>query len=139
MAYLSEIRFPREVKDARQVMDCLRQMDDQVRYTLQNLDGNNIRAGAIGESHLNGALQRRLRTAESVGEEVSALRQSLETVSAALEELSGIAATRLSGAGGEAFSLYVGSDQPSGHHVVWIKPTVHQGGGAQACEIAYIP
>ena len=43
MAYLNEIRFPREVKDARQVMDCLRQMDDQVRYTLQNLDGNGRR------------------------------------------------------------------------------------------------
>ena len=137
MAYLNEIRFPREVKDARQVMDCLRQMDDQVRYTLQNLDGNNIRAGAIGESHLDGALQRRLRTAERAGEAVSALRQSLETVSAALEELSGSAATRFSG--GEAFSLYVGSDQPSGHHVVWIKPVANQGGGAQTCEIAYIP
>ena len=82
MAYLNEIRFPREVKDARQVMDCLRQMDDQVRYTLQNLDGNNIRAGAIGESHLSGTLQQQIRTAERTGEDVSSLRQSLETVSA---------------------------------------------------------
>ena len=139
MAYLNEIRFPREVKDARQVMDCLRQMDDQVRYTLQNLDGNNIRAGAIGESHLSGTLQQQIRTAERTGEDVSSLRQSLETVSAALDELSGGAVTRLSGAGGEAFTLYVGSEQPDGHHVVWIKPAVHQGGGAQACEIAYIP
>ena len=137
MAYLNEISFPREVKDARQVMDCLRQMDDQMRYTLQNLDGNNIRAGAIGESHLSGSLQQQIRTAEKTGEDVTALGQSLETVSAALEELSGSAATRFSG--GEAFSLYVGGDQPDGHHVVWIKPAVHQGGGAQACEIAYIP
>ena len=137
MAYLNEIRFPREVKDARQVMNCLRQMDDQVRYTLQNLDGNNIRAGAIGESHLSGALQRQIRTAERTGEDVSSLRQSLETVSAALEELSGSAVTRFSS--GEGFSLYVGVDQPSGHNVVWIKPAASQGGGAQTCEIAYIP
>ena len=137
MAYLNEIRFPREVKDARQVMDCLRQMDDQVRYTLQNLDGNNIRAGAIGESHLSGALQRQIRTAERTGEDLSSLRQSLETVSAALEELNGSAVMRFSGSAG--FSLYVGDDQPGGHNVVWIKPAASQGDGAQACEIAYIP
>lgn len=137
MAYLNEIQFPREVKDARQVMDCLRQMDDQVRYTLQNLDGNNIRAGAIGESHLSGSLQRQIRTAEGIGEDVSALRQSLETVSAALDALSGSAVTRFTGS--IAFSLYVGTDQPSGHRVVWIKPASTQGSGAQTCEIKYIP
>ena len=137
MAYLNEIQFPREVKDARQVMDCLRQMDDQVRYTLQNLDGDNIRAGAIGESHLSGALQRQIRTVERTGEDVSALRQSLETASAALEELNGSAVTRLTGS--EAFRLYVGTDQPDGHRVVWIRPVSGPGSGALACEISYIP
>ncbi len=129
MAYLNEISFPREVKDARQVMDCLRQMDDLMRYTLQNLDGNNIRAGAIGESHLNGALQRQIRSAERNREDVSALRQALETVSAG-------AVTRAEGS--EAFSLYVGAEQPAGHHVVWIRPASGSG-GARACEITYIP
>ncbi len=129
MAYLNEISFPREVKDARQVMDCLRQMDDQMRYTLQNLDGNNIRAGAIGESHLSGALQRQLRSAERNGEDVTALRQALETVSAG-------AVTRAEGS--EAFSLYVGGDQPNGHNLLWIRPA-SLSGGAQACEIIYIP
>lgn len=137
MAYLNEIPFPREVKDARQVMDCLRQMDDQVRYTLQNLDGDNIRAGAIGESHLSGSLQRQIRTVDGIGEDVSALRQSLEAVSAALDALSGSAVTRFSGSAD--FSLYLGADQPGGHNVVWIKPASGQGLGVQACEIAYIP
>ncbi len=137
MAYLNEIQFPREVRDARQVMDCLRQMDDQVRYTLQNLDGNNIQPGAIGESHLSSALQRQIRTGERNGETVSALGQSLETVTAALNELSGSAVTRA--AGSEAFALYVGDDQPDGHGVVWIRPASGPGGGALTCEITWIP
>ena len=137
MAYLNEIQFPREVKDARQVMDCLRQMDDQVRYTLQNLDGDNIQAGAIGESHLSGSLQRQIRAAERIGEDVPALQQSLETVTAELDALSSSAVTRFGGSAG--FSLYVGADPPTGHHVVWIKPASSPGVGAQACEIAYIP
>ncbi len=141
MAYLNEIQIHSKVTDIRQVMEYLRQLEDQVRYALQNLDGENIQAGAIGEEQLSGGVQKRIKTAESAAEKSSvdaaATKRTVDAASAALADMSRRMAEKLNGS--EEFSLCVGSNQPDGHKVVWIKPLSSQNDGPWACEITYIP
>lgn len=141
MAYLNEIQIHSKVTDVRQVMEYLRQLEDQVRYALQNLDGDNIQAGAIGEKQLSGGMQKRIKTAENAAEKYSAdaaaTRRTVDAASAALADVSRRMAAKLNGS--EEFSLYVGGNQPRGHKVIWIKPLPSQEEGPLECEISYIP
>lgn len=141
MAYLNEIQIHSKVTDVRQVMEYLRQLEDQVRYALQNLDGDNIQAGAIGEEQLSGGVQKRIKTAENAAEkslaDAAAARQVVDAASDGLADVNRRMATKLNGS--EEFSLYVGGDQPNGHKVIWIKPLPSQDAGPWACEMTYIP
>ncbi len=141
MAYLNEIQIHSKVTDIRQVMEYLRQLEDQVRYALQNLDGENIQAGAIGEEQLSGGVQKRIKTVENAAEKSSvdatAARRTVDAASAALADVSRRMVTKLNGS--EDFCLCVGSDQPNGHKVIWIKPLSSQNEGPWPCEITYIP
>ena len=137
MAYLNEIQIHSKVTDVRQVMEYLRQLEDQVRYALQNLDGENIQAGAIGEEQLSGGVQKRIKTAENAAVDAAATRRTADAATAALADVSRRMATKLNGS--EEFSLCVGNDQPDGHRVIWIKPLPSQNDGPWGCEITYIP
>lgn len=141
MAYLNEIQIHSKVTDVRQVMEYLRQLEDQVRYALQNLDGENIQAGAIGEEQLSGGVRKRIKTAENTAEKSSvdtaATRRTVDAASATLADMSRRMAVKLNGS--EEFSLWVGGDQPDGHKVIWIKPLSREDDGPWECEITYIP
>ena len=41
MAYLADIQYPVQVKDVKQVMDYLRQMEDQLRYVIAHIGPEN--------------------------------------------------------------------------------------------------
>ena len=56
MANLAEIRTRGRVTDAQQVMEYVRQLEEQIRYTLNHLDGGNIASGAIGAEQLSSAV-----------------------------------------------------------------------------------
>ena len=47
MARLGEIQLKSGIKDIDQVMNYLYQLEEQLRYALNNLDSENIRDGAI--------------------------------------------------------------------------------------------
>jgi len=141
MAYLSGIQSKGEVKDIRQVMSCLYQLEEQVRYALQNLDGDNIRPGAIGETQLNGTVSERLAAMESNWKEtqaaVSRMNGTLTRLNAALSRLATAAAQIL--AGSLPFDIYVGADAPEGTQVLWIIPGEADENGRQPCTVKYIP
>ncbi|MBR4538434.1 MAG: hypothetical protein IKO52_06270 [Clostridia bacterium] len=137
MAYLNEIQVHSRVTDVRQVMEYLRQLEDQVRYALQNLDGENIQAGAIGEEQLSGGVQKRIKTAENAAVDAAATRRTADAATAALADVNQRMAVKLNGS--EEFSLWVSGNQPDGHKVIWIKPLSREDDGPWECEITYIP
>ena len=134
MAYLNEIQIRGEIKDVRQVMEYLYQLEDQIRYALQNLDGENIQAGAIGENLLSGGVQDQIKAAQRTA---SAATAANTTTAAQVARLSGSAVRKLESSG--PFSLYIGSEQPEGHSVVWIMPGQDLGDGTMSCAMKYIP
>ena len=115
-------------------MEYLYQLEDQIRYALQNLDGENIQAGAIGENLLSGNVQDQIKAAKRTADAAAA---SVASASAQVTRLNGSAARKLEGS--QAFSLYVGSERPDAHDVIWIKPGTDIGDGTAACAVMYIP
>ena len=135
MAYLNEIQIRGEIKDARQVMEYLYQLEDQIRYALQNLDGENIQAGAIGEKLLSGGIKNQIKAAQRTADSATAANVS---TAALVTRLSGSAVKKLEGS--DPFSVYVGSEQPEGHGIVWIQPgTEPDEDGLMDCTLKYIP
>ena len=68
MARLGEIQLKSGIKDIDQVMNYLYQLEEQLRYALNNLDSENIRDGAISAEQLSGAVNARLSTLERAAE-----------------------------------------------------------------------
>ncbi len=133
MAYLNEIQVRGEIKNTRQIMEYLFQLEDQIRYALQNLDGENIQAGAIGENLLSGSVQDQIKAAQRTA---SAATAASASAAAQVTRLNDSAARKLAGSG--QFSLYMGSEKPAEHSVVWIVPGADMGDGTMACTMKYI-
>ena len=156
MAYLNEIQLRGEIKDARQVMEYLYQLEDQIRYALQNLDGENIQAGAIGENLLSGGIRNQIKTAQRTADSATAANVStaaqvtrqgdritnqgerITSLETQIARLNSSAAKKLEGSG--PFSVYVGSEQPEGHSVLWVQlGTEPDEDGLMDCTLKYIP
>ena len=92
MAYLSDIQFPGSVKDARQVMDYLRQLEDQLRYVIAHIGPENIQPSAIGEEQLSPAVREDMRsvrkTVRDLRRSVSSYRQTAEEIALEVQRLS---------------------------------------------------
>ena len=84
MAYLADIPSPGNVKDVRQVMDYLRQLEDQLRYVIQHIGAENIQQGAIGEQQLSAKVNEDMRgvrkTVRDMGRNLSSYRQTAEEI-----------------------------------------------------------
>lgn len=84
MAYLAEIQSSGQVKDYRQVMDYLRQLEDQLRYVIQHIGAENIQPNAIGEEQLSPKVKEDMRTVrktvKNLNRSVSAYRQTAEEI-----------------------------------------------------------
>ena len=68
MAYLGDIQIRGDMTDIKQLVNYMYQLEEQVRYALNNLDGENIQAGAINAEQLSGTLNARLRSVEKTAE-----------------------------------------------------------------------
>ena len=147
MAYLGDIQTRGQIRDINQVMDYLRQLEDQIRYALFNLDGENIQNGAIGAEQLSQGVNGEIKDAKSTAEnsKKAAKRaqktadkntQSIGTLSDQVTTLSS-KAVQVS-AGSSSARLYVGSGRPNGHGVVWIKPGADLGDGTKDCQVLYV-
>lgn len=135
IAYLNEIQLRGEIKDARQVMEYLYQLEDQIRYALQNLDGENIQAGAIGENLLSGDIKNQIKAAKQTADSATSANKSMAEQ---VTNLNSSAVRKLEGS--VPFSVYVGSYQPDGHGILWIQPGTEQdGNGLMDCTMKYIP
>ena len=135
MAYLNEIQIRGEIRDARQVMEYLYQLEDQIRYVLQNLDGENIQAGAIGEKSLSGDIKSQIKAAQRTADSAATANKS---TAEQVTGLSGSAVRKLGGS--NPFSVCVGSEQPEGHGILWIQPGAEpDGDGLLDCAMKYIP
>ena len=84
MAYLADIQYPAQVKDVKQVMDYLRQMEDQLRYVIAHIGPENIQPSAIGEEQLSPAVREDMRsvqkTVKDLRRNVSSYRQTAEEI-----------------------------------------------------------
>ena len=134
MAYLREIQHGNGT-DPKQIIYYIRQLEEQVRYALQSLDGDNIAAGAIGEGQLSDGVQGRMTKTEA------ALAQIKETQSRTAQALARLQQEQLQSAkkkeGTLNFSLYIGAERPSGTGILWIKPGEYTDGAAP-CDVFYI-
>ena len=162
MAQLGEIQMKSGTKDIDQVMNYLYQLEEQLRYALNNLDSENIRDGSISAEQLSGTINARLstleRAAERVGEKgtdklineaLSIDKTGIRLLNGgfALDLLGNLSARGLTFPNGEAarktaeslpFRVHIGGDKPEGGAVLWLKPgTASQEG--QACQVFYIP
>lgn len=63
MAMLGGIQTRGQITEIRQVMDYVYQLEEQVRYALKHLDGENIAAGAIGVEQLSSAAKAQMQGA----------------------------------------------------------------------------
>ena len=175
MAYLGEIQTRGEIRDAKQVMEYLRQLEEQIRYALQNLDSENIQDGSIGTEQLSGGVKTTIRKAQNtadqsveaaekaqrtaernaarinvlnsaqnaLSEQVGALALQAEGLEDDISELEGDLAElaaktveKTDESGG--FKVYLGSTQPTGHNILWIKPGADQGNGTKPCELILV-
>ena len=84
MAYLQEIQTPGGVRDVKQVMDYLRQLEEQLRYVIRHIGPENIQAGAVGESQLSPQIKQEMqavqRTVRDVNRNMSTYRQTAEEI-----------------------------------------------------------
>ncbi|MBR3019791.1 MAG: hypothetical protein IKH57_22395 [Clostridia bacterium] len=91
MAYLADIPSPGNVKDVRQVMDYLRQLEDQLRYVIQHIGAENIQQGAIGEEQLSHKVNEDMRavrkTVKDMGRSLSSYRQTAEEIALEVRRL----------------------------------------------------
>ena len=168
MSFLKEIQTRGEVKDARQVMEYLRQLEEQIRYALQNLDSENIQDGSIGAEQLSGGVKTTIKKAQSTADQsgeaaekaqrtadrnaarINTLNSGLNALSDRMEELElqaeglGDDLSELADKAVEktdesgAFKVYLGGTQPTGHNILWIKPGADQGNGMKPCEVILV-
>ena len=84
MAYLADIQSPGNVKDIRQVMDYLRQLEDQLRYVIQHIGAENIQPNAVGEEQLSPKVKEDIktvqRTVKDIGRSLTSYRQTAEEI-----------------------------------------------------------
>lgn len=84
MAYLADIQSPSNAKDIRQVMDYLRQLEDQLRYVIQHIGAENIQPNAVGEEQLSPKVKEDMKTVrktvKSMGRSLSSYRQTAEEI-----------------------------------------------------------
>ena len=84
VAYLADIQSPGNVKHVRQVMDYLRQLEDQLRYVIQHIGAENIQPNAIGEEQLSLKVKDDMksfrRTVKDMGRSLSSYRQTAEEI-----------------------------------------------------------
>jgi len=84
VAYLADIQSPGSVKDVRQVMDYLRQLEDQLRYVIQHIGTENIQPNAVGEEQLSLKVRDDMksvrRTVKDMGRSLSSYRQTAEEI-----------------------------------------------------------
>ncbi len=156
MSFLKQIQTRGEITTPGQVMEYLRQLEDQVRYALANLDGENIQAGAIGDDQLNAQVKGTIRTAQSTADKsgkdaakaqktadknadkIGALNSGLNALMAQVAALDARAVSRETGSG--RFKLYLGEEQPDGHNVIWLEPgDTANPDGSFPCEVKFIP
>jgi len=80
MAYLADIHSPGSVKDIRQVMDYIHQLEDQLRYVIQHIGAENIQPDAINEEQLSPKVKQDMRsvrkTVNDLSRHVSSYRQT---------------------------------------------------------------
>ena len=112
MARLGEIQLKSGIKDIDQVMNYLYQLEEQLRYALNNLDSENIRDGAISAEQLSGAV-RALALSFSDGEAARKTEDSPD------------------------FRLHIGTEKPVEKDVLWIRPGTETNEG-QLCQIYWI-
>ncbi len=156
MSFLKQIQTRGEITTPGQVMEYLRQLEDQVRYALANLDGENIQVGAIGDDQLNAQVKGTIRTAQSTADKsgkdaekarkaaeknaarIGALNSGLNALMAQVAALDARAVSRETGSGG--FKLYLGAEQPEARGIVWIRPgDTADPDGSFPCEVKFIP
>ena len=93
MAFLADIPSCGNVKDVRQAMDYLRQLEDQLRYVLQHLGAENIQPGAIGEEHLSRQVSEDMRavrkTVKDMGRSLSSYRQTADEIALEVRRMAG--------------------------------------------------
>ena len=84
MAYLTDIPSSGNLKDIRQVMDYLRQLEDQLRYVIQHIGAENIQPNAIGEEQLSPNVKENIKTVQKtvkdMGRSLSSYRQTAEEI-----------------------------------------------------------
>ena len=132
MAYLGELQLRPGSDSGRQMMDYLRQLEEQVRYALQNLDGDNIQEGAIGEAQLSQGVQGRLQSVETA---VRQVREAQTQEKAMTRKL--LAGKAQKAEGTLPFQLYVGTERPQGGGILWFLPGDEQN-GRRVCAVYYI-
>lgn len=135
MAYMGDIQIRRGEGDSRQIMNYLTQLEEQVRYALQNIDGENIQAGAISEKQLGADVQGRLDGSEKTVKEIrEAQARQGALIQRALQQAAQAAKVM---DGSLPFQIYVGAQQPEGQNILWIVPGTPVDGVA-ACSVKYI-
>lgn len=161
MARLGEIQLRGSVRDIDQVMNYLYQLEEQIRYALNNLDGDNIRDGAISAEQLSGTVNARLSTLERAVERMekdeaqSLMNGTIAVDQAGIRLLNGAFSLNEAGqmtaqaltlpegpaAGKSAFSLpfriFIGTERPEEENVLWFRPGQEEN-GAQPCQVYYI-
>ncbi|MBR5110210.1 MAG: hypothetical protein IK099_08440 [Clostridia bacterium] len=100
MAYLADIPFPGNVKDVRQVMDYLRQLEEQLRYVIQHLGAENIQPNAIGEAQLSLRVNEDMRavrkSVKDMGHNLSSYQQAAEEIAQDLRRVAAEGVQKLS-------------------------------------------
>ena len=82
MAYLADIHSSGNVKDIRQVMDYIHQLEDQLRYVIQHIGAENIQPDAINEEQLSPKVKQNMhsmrKTVTDLNRHVSSYRQTAD-------------------------------------------------------------
>ena len=131
MAFLREIQGGNG-DDPKKIMRYVRQLEEQVRYALQSLDGDNILSGAIGEGQLSAGVTGRIASADAA---VTQMREMQSRTAQAVARLQQSSVQKKSGT--LPFSVYVGETRPEGTEILWFKPGEYEDGVAE-CDVFYI-
>lgn len=132
MARLGDIQIRGDGSDPKQIMNYLYQLEEQIRYALQNLDGDNIQEEAIGEAQLSQGVQGRLQSVETA---VRQVREAQAQEKAMTRKL--LAGKAQKAEGTLPFQLYVGTERPQGGGILWFLPGDEQN-GRRVCAVYYI-
>lgn len=135
MARLGEIQTRSGDTEMKQVMQYVQQLEEQVRYALQNLDGENLISGAVGEKQLSGTVQGSIQAANEAAQEA---KEAARRTGAAVNRIAAEIATKATKADGSLpFRVYIGTERPAGGGILWIRPGEEEN-GAMKCDTYYI-